>query len=249
MVSTFGWLTPYAVYNIVSSDVLNVRTGAGVTYPIATTLAYDKKNVFRTGSKATASSAEWWEIYKPEGGKGWVNASYLTEYRSTANVCADTRVNTLLTNFAAAVKSTDGAALSNLVSPKHGLAVRYSAGTVAPVVLSKSAVAGIFTSTTSYNWGVVPGSGTNAVGTFKNQIQPKLLEVLNAAYQTTCNDFSHVGPVTHPWPGEYTNITSYALYKPGTPGTELDWRTWIAGIEYVDGAPYIVALVQYQWEP
>lgn len=115
--------------------------------------------------------------------------------------------------------------------------------------MSKSAVVGIFASTASYNWGITPGSGADVVGTFKDKIQPKLLDVLNAIYQTTCNDTSHTGPVTNPWPSEYINLNFYALYKPGAPGTELDWRTWIAGIEYVNGVPYIVALVHYQWAP
>jgi hypothetical protein len=217
--------------------------------PLTTTLAYDKKNIYRTGSTTTASSAEWWQIYKEDGSKGWVNASYLTEFRSPANACADERIGTLLASFEAAVKSANGTALANLVSPRHGLAVRYSAYTSAPVILSKAAVVGIFTSTASYHWGTVPGGGMEAVGTFKDKIQPKLLEVLNATHQTACNDTSHTGTLSHPWPSEYTNLNFYALYKPGTPGTELDWRTWIAGIEYVNGVPYIVALVNYQWEP
>jgi hypothetical protein len=249
MVGTFTWLTQYAVYNIKNNDVLNVRTAAGVGNPLATTLPYDKQNVFRTGSTATASSAEWWQIYKADGTKGWVNASYLTEFRSASNACTDARIGTLLGKFEAAIKSANGAALSTLVSPKHGLSVRYSAYTATPVTLSKSAMAGVFTSTTSYNWGIGPGSGINVVGTFKDKIQPKLLDVLNVNYQATCNDTSHTGPVTHPWPSEYTNLNFYALYKPGTPGTEMDWRTWLAGIEYVDGVPYITALVHYQWEP
>jgi len=249
MVYTFGWLTQYSVYNIKSNDVLNVRTAAGVGNPLTTTLPYDKKNVFRTGLTATASSAEWWQIYKADGTKGWVNASYLTEFRSPTSVCTDTRISTLLSNFDAAIKSANGTALANLVSPRHGLSVRYSSYTNTPVTLSKSAVAGIFASTTSYNWGMAPGSGMDVVGTFKDKIQPKLLDVFNVTYQIACNDISHVGPVTHPWPSEYTDLNFYELYKPGTPGTMLDWRTWVAGIEYVNGVPYIVALVHYQWEP
>jgi hypothetical protein len=192
----------------------------------------------------------WWRIYLPDGsGTGWVNASYLTEFRSSANACSDARIATLLTNFDSAIKSANGTALSNLVSPKHGLDVRYSANTITPVTLSKPAVVGIFTNTTSYDWGIALGSGADVVGTFKDKIQPKLLDVLNATYQTACNDTSHTGAVTHPWPSEYTNLNFYALYKPGTPGTELDWRTWIAGIEYVNGVPYIAVLVHYQWAP
>ena len=29
----------------------------------------------------------------------------------------------------------------------------------------------------------------------------------------------------------------------------LDWHTWAIGIEYVDGKPYIYALMQFFWEP
>jgi hypothetical protein len=243
-------LQPYSVVNIAGNDTLNVRSGAGVGYPVLTKLAPDTKNIFRTGAIATANSAEWWQIYLPDGsGKGWVNASYLTEYRTSTNACADTRIGTLLANFDSAVKNANGTVLSNLVSPRHGLLVRYSAYTSTPVTLSKSAVVGIFTSTNSYNWGAGPGSGADVVGTFKDKIQPKLLDVFTATYQTACNDTSHTGTLSQPWPSEYTTLNFYALYKPGTPGTVLDWRTWIAGIEYVNGVPYIVALVHYQWEP
>jgi hypothetical protein len=29
----------------------------------------------------------------------------------------------------------------------------------------------------------------------------------------------------------------------------MDWHTWVAGIEYVNGKPYLYALMQFFWEP
>jgi hypothetical protein len=38
-------------------------------------------------------------------------------------------------------------------------------------------------------------------------------------------------------------------YKPGAAGQEQDWRTWLAGIEYSKGKPYLFALLHLFWEP
>jgi hypothetical protein len=49
------------------------------------------------------------------------------------------------------------------------------------------------------------------------------------------------------WP---YNKDFYSIYYPGLEQNGyLDWRTWVAGIEYVTGKPYIYALGQYFWEP
>ncbi len=29
----------------------------------------------------------------------------------------------------------------------------------------------------------------------------------------------------------------------------MDWHTWVMGIEYVSGKPYVYALIQFFWEP
>ncbi len=247
--TTTGSLGPYGVVNIAKNDTLNVRSGAGIGYPIVTGLAYNASNVMRTGPASAIDGAVWWELEKPGGGKGWSNSSYLTEYVAPATFCADTRVNTLLNNLGTALKNSDGAALAALVNAAHGVDIRFQSNN-SPVNFNKTAVAGLFSSTTAYNWGPAPGSGQDVVGTFKDSILPKLLEVVNSAnIQTSCNDVSKVGPVSQPWPFEYVNVNFYSLYKPGTAGTELDWRDWLVGIEFVDGKPYLFSLVNFQWVP
>jgi hypothetical protein len=139
--------------------------------------------------------------------------------------------------------------LAAAVNAKHGLDVRLASYN-SPITFNKTAVAGLFTSTTTYNWGPAPGSGTNVTGTFKDVILPKLLDVANNAnMQVTCNDVSKAGPINNPWPLTYVNINFYSLYKPASASGQLDWRDWLVGIEFVDGQPYVVALVHFQWEP
>ncbi len=252
IMSTFTWSSSastgsYAVMGVGANDVLNMHSGAGVNYPVVDSIAFDANNVMRTGASTTVGSDIWWEVQKPSGGSiGWVNAFYLTEYVSPALFCSDPRVTSLLTNLGNALQNSNGAAFAALINSKHGLDIRLAKNNP-PVNFTKTVAASIFTSTTTYDWGSAPGSGSTVTGTFKDVIQPKLLEVYNSSYVWTCNDLTRTGPITDPWP--YRAVNFYSLYKPGTPGVELDWRDILAGIEYVSGQPYLFALVNYQWEP
>jgi hypothetical protein len=116
-----------------------------------------------------------------------------------------------------------------------------------PVNFNVAGVSNIFSDITVYNWGGGP-SGIPDTGTFKDVIQPKLLEVLNAPnMETYCDSLDKVYPLATPWP--YPNIRYYNLYKPGTPGTELDFRTWLIGFEYINGQPFLHSMVTIIWEP
>ncbi|MBE3037249.1 MAG: hypothetical protein IMZ62_00315, partial [Chloroflexi bacterium] len=48
---------------------------------------------------------------------------------------------------------------------------------------------------------------------------------------------------------EYANVNFYTVYKPGTPGVDLDFRYWLVGVEFVQGQPYVFALIHFAWEP
>ena len=86
------------------------------------------------------------------------------------------------------------------------------------------------------------------MGTFKDLIQPKLLDVLNApSMETYCDNLTKVYPLSNPWP--YPNIHYYNLYKPGTSDTTLDFRTWLIGFEYINNQPYLYGMVTIVWEP
>ncbi len=250
--ATYEATGSYAVVNINKFDAaLNVRTAPGVTNPLAGSLAYTLTDIGKLGPPEMVGSAEWWQIRKAGGVTGWVNSIYLTEYIPSEAFCADERVKTLLTDFGTAVKNADGAALTALVSPKHGLDVRLITTNNA-VNYPKDDVGTIFTSSTVQNWGTGLGSdATKISGTFADTIQPKLLEVYNTNYELTCNDTSKiVGPANlTTWPSAYATINFYSLYKPAAAADAKDWRNLLIGIEYVDAKPYLFSVVNFQQVP
>jgi hypothetical protein len=240
---------PYAVIGVPNWDVLNIRTEPGQDAMTLGSFTPAATDIIRTGPSAWVEPALWVEVQKPTGGTGWVNSEYLTEYVAPSAFCADTQVTTLLWTLGNALRTSDGELLSSLVSPAHGVDVYlWRNGKV--INFDQTAFNWVFISTWEHNWGPAPGSGLDAVGSFHEVVLPKLLEVYNANYSQTCNDPGNAAVfAVEPWPQEYANVNFYNLYKPGTPGIDLDWRTWLVGVEYVQGKPYLFALINFEWEP
>jgi photosystem II stability/assembly factor-like uncharacterized protein len=162
--------------------------------------------------------------------------------------CADTRIPALIEQLKASMNQSNGDMFASLISPAHGVDVRFWAY-AAHVNFSTEKGRNVFSSAESYNWGGGP-RGIPDVGSFRDIIQPKLLEVLNAPnMETYCDDLTKVFPLSHPWP--YPNVRYYNLYKPATatPGNEFDFRTWLIGFEYINDQPYLHSMVTIVWEP
>ena len=240
---------PYAVLGVTTGDVLNIRSVPGKDGVITGSFAPAITNIMRTGPSAWIEPDLWVEVQKPSGGTGWVNSTYLTEYVAPAIFCADGKVSTLISNLGTALRTSDGELLSSLVSPLHGADIylwRY--GNM--INFDQTAFTWVFISTWEHNWGPAPGSGLDTIGSFHEAVLPKLLEVYNANYTLNCNTPGNAALFSlEPWPQNYANVNYYNLTKPGTPGVDLDWRTWLVGVEYVQGKPYIFALIHTQWEP
>jgi hypothetical protein len=138
--------------------------------------------------------------------------------------------------------------LASLVSPEHGMDARlYRDGRV--VNYDRQHASALFESSFAVNWGNAPGSGLPSTGSFRELLVPDLLDVLNSDYELTCN-LVRVGGATYTavWP--YPEIDFYSLHFPGSPAyDELDWHTWILGIHYLEGVPYLYAIMQFKWEP
>jgi hypothetical protein len=236
---------PYAVVNVAANDVLNIRSGPG-SFPVIGSFAWDAINVMRTGPTTSADGAVWVEVQNPAGGLGWVNSYYLTEYLTHDAFCADSRIPPLIEQVKQSMNQSNGNLLSPIVSPVHGVNMHLWA--YGPAVnYSQTSAVNIYTDPTIYNWGGGP-SGMPDTGTFNAVVKPKYLEVFNAANRETyCDDLTKVYPLARPWP--YPNIRYYNLYKPGTPGIELDFRSLLIGIEYVNGQPSLYGMVTIMWEP
>lgn len=240
---------PYAVVLVAENDVLNVRRAPGADQPILTTLPPTATGVQLTGQVRNVGDSRWVEINLPGGGTGWVNAYYLTEQVTSAAFCADARIGQLVASLRQALIDGDGRLLGSLVSPTHGLDLTYlRTGNTANY--SAEEANWVFQSDYVMDWGIHPASGLKVHGTFRETALPHLLDVLASTYQVQCNAPGlGGGNYTYLWPFRYRNINYLALHKPGPPGNELAWRTWIVGVEYVGGQPYLFALVHLFWEP
>ena len=240
----------YAVVLVAQEDVLNIRSRPGVENAVVGTLEPNAIGITRTGQSSTVDGDLWVEIQNPGSETGWVNADFLTEFVTPASFCADARVMTLLQNLEKAVNTTDGELFKSLASPAHGLDVVYVRnGMVANYSPEEAGWA--FQSTYEVNWGPSAGSGEPVTGTFPEIILPALQDAFKNK-TLTCDEIK-LGGATYEaeWPSEYANINFYSIYNPGNdPSYDgLDWSTWLAGIEYVKGQPYLFALLYYNWEP
>ena len=240
---------PYGVIRVNAGDVLNVHSAAGTGSSIIGSFAATATNVMRTGPSTYVNDTLWVKVLSPGGGKGWINSAYLTEFVAPATFCADGRVNSLLTNFGNAIKTSNGGTLYPLVSPLHGMTVRlWRNGN--PVVFDQAHAQWIFTSTFTHDWGAAPGSGLDMVGSIHAVVLPKWLDVFNNSYTLSCN-VPETGGASYDtsWPKIYANVNFYSLYKPGPAGNENSWRTLLIGVEYIQNQPYIFSVTQLEWEP
>ena len=213
---------PYAVVGIAPNNVLAIRSGPG-SFPEVGSFARDATNVMRTGPTAIADGAEWVEIQRPDGGLGWVNSFYLTEYVTHDAFCAaDSQILSLIEQLKGIMNQSNGEMFSALVSPMHGVDVRLWAYQPAVNFTSLNAKT-VFASTVSYDWGAGLISGTPDIGTFKDIIQPKLVDTLNASNtEKYCDNLTGITPLPDPWP--YHNIRFYRLFKPSTSPELLNSR-------------------------
>jgi photosystem II stability/assembly factor-like uncharacterized protein len=192
-------------------------------------------------TRRTDGSLYWYGVLIAKGGFGATS-----DMISHEAFCADTRIPALIEQLKGSINQSNGDMLAGLVSPAHGVDVRLWAYQPA-INFSTTTAKSVFTSSQAYNWGAGP-RGEPDFGTFKDLIQPKLLDVFNAPnMETYCDNLTKVFPLSNPWP--YPNIRYYNLYKPATPGIDFDFRTWLIGFEYVNNQPYLHSMVTIVWEP
>lgn len=167
---------------------------------------------------------------------------------SPSSFCSDNQVSVLLGNFKSAVLTSNGPLLASLVSPTHGMDVRlFRNGRV--VNYDAEHAKFLFTSTFVADWGLAPASGLDTRGSFHALILPALVDVFSRSYTLSCNQVQAGGTTYRAtWP--YTGIDFYSAYYPGTAANgNLDWHTWLMGIDHAGRKPYLHAIMQFLWEP
>ena len=170
-----------------------------------------------------------------------------TSAANPSTICNDPQVTALIDSFKSAILTSDGPLLSSLVSPSRGMDVAYFRdGTV--ITYQPEHAKFLFETTFVVDWGTEPGSGELKSGSFHDVIVPELVSIFNQPYTLHCNELKH-GGATYEMIWEYES-EFYSIHFPGTQENgNLDWHTWVMGIEYVSGKPYVYALIQFFWEP
>jgi hypothetical protein len=164
-----------------------------------------------------------------------------------ANICTDPQVVTLIDSLKRSMLNGDGPLLSSLVSP-NGMEVRYFRSTQTPITYTPYQATFLFETTFQADWGAEPGSGQNKKGAFHDVVVPDMQKLFNQPYTLHCNEIRHGGATYDvKWP---YNKDFYAIYFPGTDQySQMDWHTWVVGVEYTNSKPTIYALINYFWEP
>lgn len=236
----------YAVVLVPAGETLKIHQPAGISGEVIAEIPYDTTTLRLTSNQTTLGSSRWVEVETADGALGWVNFLNLTEAVPHDLFCADSRIPGLIAQVSSALAAGDGEALQQLVHPRRGLIIRIDSWNP-EIGFSREATSGLFTNYEVISWGATLVAAFPIEGSFPEIAEPLLQDVFADDVQITCNEIL-VGETGNPaWPGEYTNINYYSVYRAAAEGENpLDWRTWVVGVEYDGGVPYLAFLVQYR---
>lgn len=237
----------YRIIHVDENDILNVRSGPGPENEIVTSLEPGSAGIRIVGFGQPVNNSVWVPINVGTV-SGWVNGRFLTEEIPGDEFCNAAEPGALLEQLRTAVQNRDGNLLAEISNPERGLRLRrywHSDG----VRFENQQINNVFNLTQSYFWGVADGSGDDINGSFSDIILPLLDRNLVGSTQVGCNEILQGGTAgTVQLPFRYVGANYYSMYRPGGAGNELDWGSWVVGIERWQGAYFVSFLVHFEWE-
>lgn len=246
-------LGQFAVVNVASNDVLNIRSGPGVAYPIIDTIPYHGLGV-EVHAGARKVDGSWWAPIEYEGATGWVNSNYLARQAGWVSEAVAARAAQIIMDL----KDGDLAALAGRVHRDKG--VRFSPYTYvravpgAPggedLVFSADQVPGLGSDPTVYHWGTFDGSGEPIDLTFADYFDRFVYDVDFAApgvvgFAETIGRGNTINNIPDVYPEAVTVEYHFEGIDPQYAG--LDWRSLRLVLEEKDGIWYLVGIVHDEW--
>jgi hypothetical protein len=237
----------YAVVGVDDSGQLPVRLNAGISGLTNGFLTPRQRGIHLTGNATLLGSSQWVEIIRPDGRTGWVQGMNLTEYVPAEQFCADAKANAIVSALSQALHHRDGDELASLVSDSRGFLIRVDWWNP-EVHFTKAQAADLFADPTVINWGTHFASNTEINGAFADAVLPQLEDVFAGQPALTCDELQFGSLVQDiQRPAAYANLNFYEFYRSALEGgNEFNWRAWTVLIEYVDGEPHLVGLIQYR---
>jgi uncharacterized protein YgiM (DUF1202 family) len=248
-------LGQFAVVNVASNDVLNVRSGPGVDHPIAGTIPYHGLGV-RVYAGGQEVSGSWWVPVEYEGVTGWANSNYLARQVGSASEAVAARA----TQIVLALKGHDLQALAGWVHPDEG--VRFSPYTyvrAAPddpggqdLVFTAAQVRSLWSDPAVYHWGTAAGSGEPIDLTFADYYERYIYDVDFArpdviGFGETIGTGSTINNIAEVYPDAVAVEYHFEGFDPQYGG--LDWRSLRLVLEETGESWYLVGIVHDEWTP
>jgi hypothetical protein len=233
-------------------DVLNVRTGPGVSFSKLTNFGPTRTGIVLTGITAQVDGSRWVEV-ETEDARGWVNSFFLTEEWTTEEVDLTWDLVTPLDEVAAAM--ADAGELNAPVSAR-GLFVVYFDDTLRRWRQSELATA--LSDQTTYGWSTPACVGDCLVATLAEAVAAPVLTVyedIDVDAVVALDEILLGGngpfPPETAIPVQFQNFHRLTLHDPGDDPelTGLDWVTWFVYYDYEGGVAKIVALSPAAWSP
>jgi hypothetical protein len=243
----------FAVVRVASNDVLNVRSGPGVAYPIVDTIPYHGLDV-EVHAGAREVKGRWWVPVQYEDVTGWVNSNYLARQAGWVSEPVAGRAAQIIM----ILKDGDLDALADRVHPNKG--VRFSPYTYvravpgAPegedLVFSAAQMPGLASDPTVYHWGRFDGSGEPIDLTFAEYYDRFIYDAKFAApdvvaFAETVGKGNTINNIVDVYPLAITIEYHFEGIDPQYAG--LDWRSLRLVLEEVDGTWYLVGIVHDEW--
>lgn len=237
---------PYAVVDVATDDVLNVRAQAGAAHPIVGTIPPYGMDIHVTGSLREVDGTVWVPI-QHEDLAGWVNSNYLA--RQAGSVSDEVAVRAA--EIILALKDEDLTTLASLVHPDQG--VRFSPYTYVrdeDLVFSGERIEEILADQTVYTWGSFDGTGEPIQFTFREYYDRFVYDVDFArpdvvGFSETIGMGNTINNIAEVYPQAITVEYHFEGFDPQFVG--LDWRSLRLVLEETEGAWYLVAVVHDEW--
>lgn len=238
----------YRVAFVAANDTLNVRRRPGTNAAVIAELPADATGIQVIDEGETLLGDSLWLPVETAAGDGWVNSRFLTEDIGRDRFCADPEVNELLDALQEAIANEDGELLRELVHPDRGLRLRVNWWNN-EILVTGEEVETLFLAPTQYDWGIEDGSGEEIRGSFNEIMMPRLERDLLGATTWACDEGLFGGTAgSTVLPEEYEAVRFYSAHRAAPADLELDWGTWLIGVERWEGRYYVSYLVHYRWE-
>jgi hypothetical protein len=237
----------FAIVDVAADDVLNIRSGAGTSFPIIGNIPPYGMGIQMTGPKATTEDGAPWALVNYQGLSGWVNTEFVAQQLGVMAPQPAKRASQIIM----ALKNGDLQTLSTFVHPQKGVRFSpYAFIRTQDLVIQADQFTGLFSNPTIYTWGVFDGSGAPIQMTF-HQYYRRFIYDANFArpemigFNQAIGSGNSLNNILEFYPGDEFVEYHFSMLDPQYEG--LDWRSLRIVLEQFNGEWYLVGVIHAEW--